>query len=67
MPHSSVPLPPLDPMQRYTVEESCRYLRISRTWLYEQINTGLIATIKQGRRRYVPGAELVRRSAGACP
>jgi excisionase family DNA binding protein len=64
MSHNTISLPPLDPRQRYTVEESCRYLRTSRTTLYEQINTGLLKTIKQGRRRYVPGAELVRCSAG---
>ena len=52
-------------MQRYTVDESCQYLRTSRTTLYEEIRAGLIATIKHGRRRYVPGAEIVRRSAGA--
>lgn len=34
MRHDSSPLPPLDPMQRYTVDESCRYLRTSRTTLY---------------------------------
>jgi excisionase family DNA binding protein len=56
-------LPPLDPQQRYTVDESCRYLRTSRTTLYEEIRAGLIATITVGRRRYVPGAEIVRRSA----
>lgn len=58
-------LPPLDPLQRYTVEESCRYLRTSRATLYEEISTGKIATIQEGRRRYVPGSEIARRSAAA--
>jgi excisionase family DNA binding protein len=59
------PLPPLDAAQRYTIDESCRYLRTSRATLYEEINTGQIATIQEGRRRYVPGTELMRRSAVA--
>jgi excisionase family DNA binding protein len=61
----SAPLPPLDPLQRYTVEEATRYLRTSRPTLYELINAGLIASIQEGRRRYVPGSEIVRRSAAA--
>jgi excisionase family DNA binding protein len=56
-------LPPLDPLQRYTVEEAVRYLRTSRPTLYELIHSQQIATIQEGRRRYVPGSEIVRRSA----
>jgi excisionase family DNA binding protein len=56
-------LPPLDPLQRYTVEEAVRYLRTSRPSLYGLIHAGEITTIQEGRRRYVPGSEIARRSA----
>jgi excisionase family DNA binding protein len=54
------PLPALDLNQRYSVEESIRYLRTSRATLYAMISSGAIKTITQGRRRYLPGAELAR-------
>jgi excisionase family DNA binding protein len=59
----NVPLPPLDLMQRYTTDEAARYLRISRATLYNDIAAGLIATIKDRKRRFVPGSEIARRSA----
>ena len=55
-------LPPLDPNQRYTIEEANAYLRQSRATTYAQIKSGRLLTIKQGRRTYVPGSELVRHS-----
>ncbi len=57
------PLPPLDERQRYTVEEAIRYLRSSRLTIYKDIAAGRLATIKEGKRRYVPGSEIARRSA----
>jgi excisionase family DNA binding protein len=59
----SSPLPPLDPLQRYTIDETARYLRISRATIYADISAGLITTIKDRKRRFVPGAEIQRRSA----
>ena len=55
-------LAPLDPLQRYTVEEAIRYLRTSRQSIYNLINAGHIATINQGMRRFVPGSEIARLS-----
>jgi hypothetical protein len=55
-------LPPLDLAQRYTVEEAIAYLRKSRRTIYEDINSGRLATIVEGARRYVPGSEIARRS-----
>ncbi len=54
---------PLDPQQRYTVEEAIAYLRTSRATLYGLINSGAIKTISEGKRRFVPGSEIVRRSS----
>jgi hypothetical protein len=49
-------------LQRYTVNESCRYLRKCRASLYRDIADGKIPIIKEGRRTYVPGAAIVERS-----
>jgi excisionase family DNA binding protein len=59
------PLGPLDPLRRYTVEDAMRYLGISRFTLYADIREGRIQTIKDRARRFVPGSEIVRRSAVA--
>ncbi len=56
-------LAPLDPRQRYTIEEAGAYLRSSRAKLYIDIKAGRIAVIKDGRRTYVPGTEIAARSA----
>jgi hypothetical protein len=56
------PLPPLDILQRYTINEACRYLRKCRASLYLDIADGMIPIIKEGRRTYVPGAAIVERS-----
>lgn len=57
-------LPPLDPLQRYTIPEAAAYLRQSRSKTYEDIASGRLETIKDGRRRYVTGRGIVARSAG---
>ena len=55
-------LPPLDPAQRYSIEESILYLRSSRKNVFDDIREGRLATIKEGKRRFVPGSEIARRS-----
>lgn len=52
---SALELPPLDPIQRYTVDEACAYLRSSRAHLYKKISGGEIESLTDGNRRYVPG------------
>lgn len=56
-------LPPLDPLQRYPVPEAAAYLRICIALVNRRISDGSIASIKDGKRRYVPGAEIARLSA----
>lgn len=63
MAKDSQPLAPLDCLQRYSLDEAQRYLRISRPLLYRLIHTNGIATLKIGKRRYVPGSEIARLSA----
>jgi len=55
-------LPPLDLAQRYTIPEAIDYLRSSRKTIYDDIREGRLATIKEGKRRFVPGSEIARRS-----
>ena len=55
-------LPPLDQLQRYSIEEAIAYLRSSRKTLFDDIREGRLATIKEGKRRFVPGSEIARRS-----
>ncbi len=56
-------LPPLDPLQRYSTNEAAAYLRISVRSLYLGIAAGTIVTIKDGKRRFVSGSEIVRLSS----
>ncbi len=56
------PLAPLDPLQRYRVDEGARYLRVSVPGIYRRLRAGEIATIVEGRRRFIPGSEIVRLS-----
>lgn len=60
---NTAPLAPLDKAQRYTVAEAKRYLRTSHQTIYNLIARGELATITEGRRRFVPGTEIARRSA----
>ena len=55
-------LQPLDRAQRYSITETMAYLRVSRATIYKKIGGGTIATIKDGSRRFVPGAEIARLS-----
>lgn len=56
-------LPPLDTQQRYTPEETAAYLRKSRRVVFDDIREGRLQSIKEGKRRYVPGTEIARLSA----
>jgi hypothetical protein len=60
--HYLTMLPPLDANQRYSMREAERYLRCSHPELYKQIATGHLKTITDGRRRYVTGREIIRKS-----
>jgi excisionase family DNA binding protein len=56
-------LPPLDPLQRYTITETCGYLRQSRGKTYNDIRAGKLPVIKDGARTYIPGTAIAARSA----
>jgi hypothetical protein len=57
------PPAPLDPLQRYSIPEANALLRQSNARTYEQIKAGQLRVIRDGGRTYIPGSEIVRRSA----
>lgn len=62
MPTPNNPLPMLDTAQRYTITETCRYLRTSRASVYKLIGAGDLRVIKERSRTFVPGAEIAKLS-----
>lgn len=63
MSRSTTPLAPLDERQRYTIPETAAYLRVCRAYVYRLIARDELRSVIDGRRRYVPGSEIIRRSA----
>ena len=55
-------LPPLDPNQRYTIDESAAYLRVSRVYLYAKVQAGELRLLKDGRRSFIPGSQIIAAS-----
>ena len=55
--------PPIDPAQRYNVDEAAEYLRQSRGKTYKDIAAGRLLIVRDGGRVYVPGTEIVKRSS----
>jgi len=49
---------PIPERAMYRVEETCRLLSLSRSEVYEQIRSGRLRTVKQGRARRVPAAAI---------
>jgi hypothetical protein len=56
-------LPPLDEKQRYTIPEASAYLRQSNAKTRRQIKAQALKVIRDGRRVYVPGSEIISQSA----
>jgi excisionase family DNA binding protein len=48
------------PRYAYSLDETARAINLSRSSLYELIDSGELKTVKLGRRRLVPRAELER-------
>jgi hypothetical protein len=54
--------PVIDPAQRYSLNESAAILRVGIAQVFRDAKAGKLVTFKDGRRTYVSGAELIRRS-----
>jgi hypothetical protein len=50
------------PHRRYPIDVASELLDQSRAKTYLDIRAGKLAVIKDGRRTYVPGSEIIRRS-----
>lgn len=57
--------PPLviDPNSRYSLREAFAALRFSDIQGYRDMKAGKLAVIREGRRTYIHGSELIRRAA----
>jgi len=53
----------IDPNQRYSLREAFAALRISDITGYRDMRAGKLRVIKEGRRSFVHGSELIRRAA----
>jgi hypothetical protein len=61
-PHEKVSAPTLDYNRRYTVATTNLLLDQSNSKTYEDIAAGRLKVIKDGKRTYIPGSEIIRRS-----
>jgi hypothetical protein len=52
----------IDPNQRYSLAESFALLRVSPAKGFADIKAGKLRVIRDGRRTYAPGSELIRLS-----
>ena len=52
----------IDPNQRYSLAETHAALGQSHAKTFQDIKRGRLKTLKDGRRRYVLGSELIRRA-----
>lgn len=55
----------IDERMRYSFAEACAVLRYSHATGYKEIKAGKLKVFREGRRMYVAGAELIRRSSAA--
>jgi hypothetical protein len=56
-------LPLLDARLRYSLDETAAYLRTSRPTICDLIAKEKLLCIREGKRKFVPGTEILRRSA----
>ena len=52
----------IDPNQRYSLAETHAALSQPQAKTFQDVKLGRLKTIKDGRRRYVLGSELIRRA-----
>ena len=47
-----------DDLQLYRVKDAMRLLKLSRTVIYEQLRTGRLRSVQQGRVRLIPAGAI---------
>ncbi len=59
---SPIELPPVDKLRRYSLEHTALYLDTSRVTVHKLVKEEKLKVIREGRRVYVPGTEIIRLS-----
>ena len=62
-----IPLPPLEPARGYTLQHAALYLDCSTPTVYKLIANEQLPSRKLGKRRIIPGSELIRFLTGEEP
>lgn len=62
-----VPLPPVEATRGYSVVHCTLYLDCSVPTIYNLIKSGRLGSRKLGKKRIVPGAEIIRFLSGHAP
>jgi excisionase family DNA binding protein len=62
-----IPLPPLESARGYTPQHAACYLDCSVPTIYKLIGNGQLPSRKLGKRRIIPGSELIRFLTGEEP
>jgi len=53
---------PTYPDQRYSIPEAAERLRVSRSFLYKKIAEGKLRLLKDGKRSFISGADIIAAS-----
>jgi excisionase family DNA binding protein len=56
---------PTYPDQRYTIPETAERLRVSRAFVYKKVSRGELRLMKDGKRSFVSGADIIAASRPA--
>ena len=67
MPRDIVPLPPVEAVRGYTPTHASLYLDVSLPTVYQLIRSGRLPSRVLGKRRIIPGSELIRFLTGQEP
>lgn len=67
MPREIIPLPPLEPHRGYSVLHAALYLDCSVPTVYGLLRDGWLASLTLGKKRILPGHELIRFLTGKDP
>jgi len=62
-----IPLPPIESVRGYTPQHAALYLDVSLPTVYALINKGRLPSRTLGKRRIIPGSELIRFLTGEEP
>src|ERR1700722_16814716 len=62
-PRAPKPLPPFDPLLRYTVDEAAALLKSSRPTIYKDLRAGRLEAVQEGARTFITGRSIAARCA----